>query len=254
MFFCSVQHQNIIMGFYTINIKKNKDISSHFFPMSSYARRVGSKYKKSSSKYPYSKRPMYRRSSTYRKQQQGTRGYTLIQSVDLGQYAINTGGSVTADTTTAWSVKLEDFGNATQFTALYDQFRFKKLTFHIFPLMQSPVQQYAPVGSDNACVPTLYTAIDYTDDTPVGCDEILEYSNAKVMPFNTSCYRALYPKTNITTTTGSMQLNGYIPTSNTTQRWYGLKASIQNIRTGTAESEFYYQVICKAEIEFKNVK
>jgi len=221
--------------------------------MSYYGRQVGSKYKKSFKSYPSAKRPMYRKSSTYRRQQQGTKGYSLIQTVDLGQFAIDTGGSATADTTTAWSVKLEDFGNATQFTALYDQFRIKKLTFALFPLMQAPAQ-YAAEQPSMACLPTLYTAIDYTDDTPVGCDEILEYSNCKVMPFNTTCYRACYPKTNITTTTGSMQLNGFIPTSNTTQRWYGLKASIQNLRTGSTTSEFYYQVMCKAEIEFKNVK
>ena len=216
-------------------------------------RSVGSKYKKSFSAYPYTKRSRTTRSYS-KSQKSGSAAYTLVQHTDLGQYAINTGGIATADTTLAWAVKLNDFGNATQLVELYDQFRIKKLTFHIFPLMQSPVQQYAAVGTDLACLPTLYTAIDYTDDTPVGCDEILEYSNAKVMPFNRSCYRALYPKTNITTTTGTMQMNGFIPTANQTQLWYGLKMAIQNLRTGSATSEFYYQVTCKAEIEFKNVK
>jgi len=215
-------------------------------------RSVGSKYKKSFSAYPYTKRSRSTRSYS-KGQKSGSQGYTLIQHTDLGQYSFDTGGA-SADYTAAWAVKLEDFGNATQLVELYDQFRIKKLTFQIFPLVQTPLQQYLPVGSDLACLPTLYTAIDYTDNTPVGCDAILEYSNAKVMPFNRTCYRALNPKTNITTTTGTMQMNGFIPTANQTQLWYGLKMAIQNQRTSTAESEFYYQVICKAEIEFKNVK
>jgi len=185
----------------------------------------------------------------------GYAGYTLTQHTDFGSYIINTGASTTSDTMLALSFKLNNYGNAAAVTELYDQYRFKKVTVKLFPLVTpAAIGGLISTGAPAAImIPTIYTAVDFNDDTQIGANKILEYSNAKVQLFDKPLYYRIYPKTNITTPTGVMSGNGWLATSDAAAKWYGLKVCIQNQRDGTNVFPFAYQVLVKAEIEFKNI-
>lgn len=212
-------------------------------------RQVGSKYKKSYRSSAPPKRSRYAKPYSL-----SLKPYSIKQSMDYGVFEIVTGAASTDSTFTVKS-KLNDFGNATSLKALYDEYRIKKIAVKIIPLQATP-QQGAFGNADNPILPTLYTCVDYTDDTAIGASDILQYQDCKVDVFNATHYRSYYPKMDASSVVGTISSSGWAPTTYDTNLWYGLKGCFQNNRgVGIGIATYaVYQIIVTAYLEFRNVK
>lgn len=221
--------------------------------MSSYGskRTVGNKYKKSYKPYTPYKRSRYNSSTSL-----SLKPYSIKQTMDYGVFEVATGvGSL--DTQFTVKTKLNDFGNSASLKGLYDEYRIKKITVAIHNLTGSPtLGQGAPAALDSVPIPTIYTCVDYTDDTGISCTDILQYQDAKVAPFYNSHYRSYTPRIDASSVVGTVASQGWCPTTYDTNLWYGLKGCFQNNRgVGIGEvANFVYQIIVTATLEFRNVK
>ncbi len=141
-------------------------------------------------------------------------------SVNWPTQTITTSTSLT--TTLAYSFALSSLANATEFTALYDQYRLVEVTAQFYPS-----QGYSDAYP-------IYTVIDYDDATPLSTDaQAQQYGTCQVTSTNTEYWkRTFHPRAAIAaysgafTSFGSADRSQWFDVASPGVQYYGLKVLI----------------------------
>lgn len=163
--------------------------------------------------------------------------------------------------------KLSDVPNYTEFTALYDQYRIRKVVCRFIPKQSSSMlMPYDASGSvGNTIIPRMWAAVDYDDSSALtSIDEIKQYSKAQAWPFTQKHSVVISPKVdkaiyNTAISTAYGPAGGvWIDCGNPDVPHYGLKL-IGELDAATLPANedgphFYQGVECLYYLEFKNVR
>jgi hypothetical protein len=161
--------------------------------------------------------------------------------------------STTVSVTGEIVFKASDLPQWSSFSALFDQFKIKRVT-----LLFRPVANQLYTGTAIS-VPTMATAIDQTGNgTPSTTNQVLEYESALLVSATTPFTRTLVPKALLQMYLG-VASTSYTPVS----RWidcatgggtphYGVIYSLN--ASPVATSAYTYQVDVRYEMMFKNVR
>ncbi len=110
--------------------------------------------------------------------------YTFRRSCSLGNVSVGVTGAGDGI-----SFQLSDLPNATDFTSLFDQYRFLEVRFKFVPTS-------APFGPSTSATdfPKLMTVIDYDDATsPASADELRQYDTLQITPNTKAVERIIQP-------------------------------------------------------------
>ncbi len=167
----------------------------------------------------------------------------------------NTLTASSGNTFASGNFKLSDLPNYTDFTALFDRYRFVAVVVKFVPTTQ-PTE----VGSSTSLIgdnPVVYTVIDYDDSaTPLSVDELRQFDTAQVNPIGTYFERVLVPKAALGSYSGTFASYSQAPQymwhdcNSPNIQFYGLKwASTAFSTSGTTA---LYQMEVDYILEFSN--
>ena len=156
--------------------------------------------------------------------------------------------------------KLNDLGNMSEYTNLFDSFRIRGIRMHFIPVLGNTVVGDAVGVLDNFFNGLrLMTAIDYNDaSAPTSTNEVRQYDTCKVTPGCKDHIRYYRPQPTVTISEGSSYGLGtvsrklWISTASNSTRWYGLKVAFEH--PNNLLSKTYYQVESVIYMQFKNAR
>lgn len=204
------------------------------------------------------KRRVTRRRNIRRKRVMRPRRVGLRQPVHMfkrAQFASSvitvTGG---VDAYAAASFELQNIPSASEFTALYDQYKITGIKYQLMPRGNT-----AEVGSSavqgNQC--RIFSVLDYDDSVaPTSIAQLTQYQNLKVTNSTQTHTRYFKPRFNLDILSGSVGLTGNAPTTgwidvtNADVKHRGLKLAIQAPPAGT----YVYDLLVTYYLMFKNVR
>lgn len=175
----------------------------------------------------------------------GTQVHTFKRSLYLSS-AISV---TTANVYGAYAFLLNDLPNASEFTALFDQYRINSIRWRLIPRGSS-----AEAGTNNN-VGKIFTVLDYDDNTaPASIDTLMQYPGVKTTRTTSDHTRVLRPAfatpqyvSAISTAYGARR--GWLDCDYTTVPHYGVKYAIQ----GTAGAQVFDLQI-DYSVSFKGVR
>lgn len=169
---------------------------------------------------------------------------------DAGQFS---SGSVTFSESN-FKFQLNDLSAYTEFTALFDQYKFKKVIVHYIPR-----GNMTPTGTGTAnTAGTLITAIDLDDIANLGAiNSLREFATCQEVSSHTTVTRTVYPHIALAAYQGALTAfankgNQWIDCAYAAVQHYGMRSIIPNITT--AAGDITYDVRMEYFIEFKNVR
>lgn len=203
-------------------------------------------YRKYSKKYGKNARRKFKSSKVYRNKSNNT----VYRFTRLANYS-NIDVDNTADFATAYTFKLSDLPNYTEFTALYDQYRIRYIKLMFF-FQQDPFVNM----TTGSFLGRMYTALDFDDATSPTEADIQQMRYVKVKRpvgivkrfLKPRCLNTIY-NDGITNAYTLANKKTWIDCSNPNVTHYGVKLFINkpsgtNHVTCTVQAKFY--------IEFKN--
>jgi len=161
------------------------------------------------------------------------------------------------DTFVAYTFKLSDLPNYTEFTNLFDRFRIVKVAVHLIP--QWTNNDLNPVTSMEKVNPAIYSVVDTTEDAaPTALTEMYEYSNLKITRGGRIHTRYFSPAV-LTNAFEGVAATAYIPkwkqwitTDDYATPHYAIK--LAGDKTQTSSNNFTVRVMMSYYIQCKNVK
>lgn len=153
----------------------------------------------------------------------------------------------------AYDFSLANIYQSSEFTALFDAYRIRKIVVHFYPTVTQSTTSSANIGF-------LATAIDYDDaNAPSSMSQVLQYENACVVPFYKEHHRKIYPRINQGALAGGT-LNACV--SGSGGQWldiaynnvshFGLKIALS--QSLGASDLFGFRVVFDYFLEFKCVR
>ncbi len=136
--------------------------------------------------------------------------------------------SATAEVDGAYAYSLSSVPDASDFTALFDQYRISSVRVTFRPI--TTFNNF--LAGNSALPPQLYTAIDYNDGTLVSIADLQQYQSCKVTRFDQNQVRTFSPMIQLAANaSGSAVLSvadssRWIDTAQTSVFYYGLKYGI----------------------------
>lgn len=163
-----------------------------------------------------------------------------------------------AETFGSYVFKLSDLPNYTEFTNLFDRYRILKVGVIFIPNWTS--NDSNPITTINTINPSIYTAIDYTEDgTPLALTELYEDSHCKITRGSKIHKRYFSPAVlassfeTVTTTAYTPKWKQWITTDDPATPHYALKWAMDKIATGSGQN-FYVKVFMTYYIQCKDLK
>lgn len=161
----------------------------------------------------------------------------------------NISTSLAGETDTGYTFQLSDLSNYTEFTALFDQYRFRNVTVHFTPDLRN-----AQIGSTCADA-SVYTAIDRDSGQAVTLNEIVQYSDVKkndgLSPFKVLVRN---PKYAVAAYSGAFtsyaQASGWVDCSSPSVQHYGLHV-VCPTAVGNSQT---YRIFVTYDLEFRHVR
>ncbi len=151
--------------------------------------------------------------------------------------------------------KLSDLPNYTDFTALFDRYRFVAVVCKFIPTTK-PTE----VGSATSLIgdnPLVYTVLDYDDaSAPLSVDELRQFDTAQVNPIGTYFERVLVPKAALGSYSGTFASYSQAPQNmwhdcnSPNIQFYGLKWATTAFSTSGTTA--LYQIEVDYIMEFSN--
>jgi len=118
--------------------------------------------------------------------------FQLVRSVDITAGA-NLQGSVAAFSVGGYDFLLSDLPNYTEFTALFDRYKFRKVVVHFIPMNQEVIATAAAVTTGPVFVVKDY---DDKDTTAYTENTLLQYANCEVHKAGTYFTWSIVPRPN----------------------------------------------------------
>lgn len=161
-----------------------------------------------------------------------------------------------SDTTTASFVfKLSDLPNYTDFTNLYDQYRFVGVKATIInPCIETRVYNSA-TGLESTRVPgTLISAVDLNDASAATVNQVLEHESAVIHGCGMKMTRELIPALAQAAYQGAFtgytaRQNQWVDANSPSVEHYGLKLGVRN--SGLGDSNATFEIFLTYILEFK---
>lgn len=207
-------------------------------------------FRRSRSRRPaFRRRTTYRRRSTTRKSKQGRNQSKVVYFERTQRWAsVSSDGAGTFQTAYSW--KLNDVNGYTEFSALFESYKIRKIKVKLIPF--NP--QIANLADAN-----VGSTIDYNDTTAFNIAQLGEYSTFRRARLGKTHTRTFYPRnlTNVFSSTGGVGGTGYASTRNlwldTTYNnvvHYGYKIS----GSGCPVSTQLYEMYITFSLAFKNYR
>lgn len=162
--------------------------------------------------------------------------------------------------TTGYAFSLNQLPNVAEFTALFDEYRIKRVKMVFIPTWDS-AELYNVTGASGVLLPNMYTAIDLNDTTGISTADLMEYDTFQMDQLNKPVVRWVRPSPKVDVLTNS----GATSTSmDAGRQWlqcdanginvphYGLKVNVDNI--GTAATNFFCRVFLTIYFECRGTK
>lgn len=150
----------------------------------------------------------------------------------------------------AYNFSLNDVGNYTEFTNLYDQYKICGIRVRFFPKQTQVTSLDLATQPRNA---RILTAIDYTDSTaPISMQEVRDFETCQVNSIVDLVDR--YIKSPKYTLSSNIVTDDWVPTSNATVNWQSLKYAIEPIGSTSATRSQEWSVDATFYMCFKNIK
>lgn len=218
---------------------------------------------------PYKKnyRRNNRRKRTYRRRHT-TRRVSRPMRINSKVHAFTrtTSGAITVDATLgyqgAFTFKLDDLPNYTEFTNLYDQYQICAIRMEFVP-KYTAVNQMNVTNTGTFLLGSLHTVVDYDDSTaPTSASELFQYGNYKRTRLTSKHVRYLKPAWLAQTyetalTTGySPQWKRWLSTNDANIPHYCVKIYGDQLLTdgSTLDLSFDFDVYVKYYIRMRSVK
>jgi len=165
--------------------------------------------------------------------------------------------SRTVNQATANVVTLADLPGYTEFQAVFDAYRIRRLTWHFYP-SQGTVSEIDGGIPHTGGIALLTTAIDYNDKVaPTTNAELLEYGSCKTLCMNAPRSISYVPRIQVGASDSSL---GIVSSMESGPRWlstdqpkiehYGLKWFLESNTSGNVQMNCYLT----AEVDFKMTK
>lgn len=157
----------------------------------------------------------------------------------------------------AYTFKLSDLPNYTEFTNLFDRYRICKVAVHLIP--QWTNSDLNPVTTTERVNPAIYSVVDTTEDAaPTSLNEMYEYSNCKITRGGRIHKRYFTPSV-LTSAFESGASTAYIPkfkqwltTDDPATPHYCMKIAAD--KTSTSSNNFTIRVMMTYYLQCKNIK
>ncbi len=164
--------------------------------------------------------------------------------------------SSSSNTFDSGNFKLSDVPNYTDFTALYDKYRFVAVVAKFIPTSTlGDVNSVSVQTGDN---PIIYTVIDYDDSTaPISVDELRQFDTAQSNPIGIYFQRTFTPRAALAAYSGAFSSYATAPQrmwfdcNSPTIQFYALKWAVTPFTTG-AQTAAVYQIEVDYILEFKD--
>jgi len=169
--------------------------------------------------------------------------YTISRSCSRGSLTVGV-----APTFGALAFTLADLPSYTEFTALFDQYRFERVVVKFIPA--------SALSTTNAYhIPPLFTVIDYDDaNLPGSVNELRQYQTLMVVPPCAPHVRTLTPRLAIGAYSGAFtsfaQARSWCDSASPAVQWYGLKYSVDS----SSSSDVLYYLEAEYTIAFRNTR
>lgn len=159
-----------------------------------------------------------------------------------------------------WGFRLSDLPDASDFTALYDEYQITKAVIKFIPKF-SQVNVTTGVGSiTNSVLTQMMSAIDYDDSnslpTATAIDQITQYQSLRMTRGNVPHTRVISPKVELTANAISNiapKWRQWLDCDNTTILHNGLKVVIPAIPGLDAGTVLYWDAMVTVYLKFRNV-
>lgn len=203
----------------------------------------------------YRRKPAYRRKRIMKRPgARVTNVHAFKRKVVLGNVTAYNNGGVTTNAATAFSFKLSDLPQYTDFTALFDQYKITGVKLDFIPFADNVSWEVASNGASiSAPGGPLMIATDYDDvSLPASASEMLSRQNVKVIPVGRRYQMFLRPKYNdVANTAAVVPSSGFIDCDTAAAPHYGVKCwmAAPNI----PNTNFTYQVWATYYVKMKGV-
>lgn len=182
--------------------------------------------------------------------------HSFKRTVFMGTYTTTTSSNVA----TAFSFPMSLLPNASEYKALYDQWKLEGIAFRVIP--KTHTFQGATTGNTSTLgYGQVITAIDYDDAAyPSSKDQLLQYQTCKVTRGDEMHTRYFKPKmlqevfVNSLSTGYSPQATKYTSTDYASIQFYGIKLWIDYPSVASGDSSMAYDIYAVYYFKCKNTK
>lgn len=163
-------------------------------------------------------------------------------------------GSAWADA--LYSFRISDLPDASELTALYDQYRVDKLVVHFINGTQPPYVSHQDVG-------TLLTAVDFDGGaTGLTFSQFLSYESCEVTPHGKVKTITIKPRAEVNSTDSGGNVvsaslaaaNTWWDVSNTNVQHHGIRYGMTPYSAGSSGDAAWYTLWIEAYVTFKNTR
>lgn len=204
----------------------------------------------------YRRKPAYRRKRIMKRTRArlALNVHRFKRKVVLGNIiALNNGGATT-NAATAFSFKLTDLPQYTDFTNLFDQYKITGVKLDFIPFADNVSWEVASNGAAvSAPGGPLMIAADYDDvSVPASASDMLSRQNVKVVPVGRRYQMFIRPKFNdVANSTTVVPARGFIDCDTATAPHYGIKCWMA--APNVSNTSFTYQVWATYYVTLKGV-
>jgi hypothetical protein len=173
--------------------------------------------------------------------------FSIQRTWDVGNIS-----SAVTNTYLAYSFTLGDVPNSTEFTGMFDQYRFKRVMFVALPHCT-----YNPVAAAANSTTKLLITPDYDDDTVLSAEnDILQYPSVEIYNFDKEIRKTITPRMAVAAYSGAFTSyanmdNQWIDAASPSVKHYGLKIVILAASTALLSG---WRVFLTYDLEFRNVR
>ena len=203
----------------------------------------------------YRRKPAYRRKRVMKRTRARISNvHAFKRKVVLGNVTAYNNGGVTTNAASAFSFKLSDLPQYTDFTALFDQYKITGVKLDFIPFADNVSWEVASNGAAVAAPGgPLMIATDYDDVTlPASASEMLSRQNVKVIPVGRRHQMFLRPKYNdVANSAAVVPSSGFIDCDTATAPHYGVKCWMA--APNVSNTSFTYQVWATYYVKLKGV-
>ncbi len=175
------------------------------------------------------------------------KSHRISRVVELTQFQASAGGASQA----AYTFQLSDLPSYTEFTALFDQYKFSEVEIRFLPVAT------VSSGLATAVSTQLYSTVDFDDGTAGSVSALQQYETCQVTPATQELTVRLAPRVALAAYAGAFtsyaNVSSWLDVGSPSVQHYGFKVACntENIVGATPQ---IWKVVCRYTIDFKSAR